>query len=237
MDYLQQTWKHENSFVLNRNTAVCYIYCNYKQQGEQSARNLISSLIRQVAIEYKFEQIQTPILKMKADAEEKDSQPTLSEYSALLGTLIQNLKKVFIVIDALDECKAEERIKLITEIMKLSASVVFTSREIPDILDLFPNIPHIHVRVPQEDVERYLTSEIDTNPSLLRLTRTDPMLRKDIIDQISERSQGMYVEKHLPYLRSTVTTPRFELIAYLLQVPSCSSPHESRNTTSNYKRN
>lgn len=177
----------------SRNTAICYVYCNYKQQSEQSALNLISSIIRQLATDYGTDEIRGVILKAHREAKIKKLPLTFSGSVALLREILLCFTRVFIMIDALDECQVEERNKLVTEMMKLSASVSVMSREIPDILELLRNFSRIPVRASQEDVERYLMSEIESNTSLLRLIQNDPALQQNIIRRISERSQGMYV--------------------------------------------
>lgn len=92
--------------------------------------NLTSSLLRPLAIESKSKQIITALQEYYKQFEEKKSCPSLTEYSSLLLALIANLKRVFIIVDALDECSSYARSAFLAELKKFSASVsiMFTTR-------------------------------------------------------------------------------------------------------------
>src|SRR5436190_10435295 len=91
----------ERSFEKN-NVAIAYIYCSYKEQEDQTDVNLIASLLQQLVQSNPI--IFDEIASLYDDNIKKQKRPTLSEWSKLLQLEIRSLSKVFIIIDALDEC-------------------------------------------------------------------------------------------------------------------------------------
>lgn len=127
-------------------------------------------------------------------AKDTKARPSLTDYSKLLVQMAQkHLDKFFIVVDALDECSEQGRNPFISELEKLRANVFITTRPIPDILDRFQKASQIDVRTNEKDVEKYLASEIQAHTRLVRLTKGDPDLAKDIVNHITQKSSGMYV--------------------------------------------
>jgi hypothetical protein len=125
----------------------------------------------------------------------RQTHPPLSEYSRLLQAELRHFLKVFIVIDALDECSEENRIRehFLAEVQKLSPMVrlLFTSRHMPDIERKFEGAAQLEIRASDEDVKRYLESRIESQLPLANYVRTDPTLRSDILDTIIKRAHGM----------------------------------------------
>ena len=96
VDYLQQNFAAPDY-------GIAFIYCNYKEQNEQSLIDLISSLVRQLAI--RLSMIPEEIDSLYRRYEEKENtRPNLSEYLELLNVVVDQYFVVFIIIDALDEC-------------------------------------------------------------------------------------------------------------------------------------
>lgn len=121
----------------------------------------------------------------------KDCRPSLADYSNLLQQLIPSYKRLFIVIDALDECNSAERKEFIAELGKFSANVMITTRHIPDILESFPEASRLEVRANEKDIKEYLIHEISSDTSFKRLTDRDSSLVADVVQGITQRTEGM----------------------------------------------
>ena len=186
IEHLQKTYGSQD-------TVVCFIYCYYKSQSEQTPANLVSSLLRPLTIETKSKDITTTFMEFYKVFDGKGSCPSLGEYSSLLLALIAKLKRVFIIVDALDECSRDARSVFLAELKKLpsSVSLMFTTRPIPDILDSFVDTPRIEVRASDDDVRTYLTKEIELSPSLARWVKADSGLAGEIVEKVIEKSKGM----------------------------------------------
>ena len=96
----------------------------------------------------------------------KQTRPTLDELSKLLQLEVRRISKVFIIVDALDECPESNRTRksFLAEIRKLQPTVhlLITSRHIPAIEREFETAAKIEIRASDEDVRKRLESRIES---------------------------------------------------------------------------
>lgn len=186
MEYL------ERSFGKN-DVAIAYIYCSYKEQEDQTAVNLIASLLQQLVRGKPA--ISNEIVSLYRDHIKKQTRPTLTECTNLLQSEVLGFSKVFIVVDALDECAESNgtRMNFLTKIRRLLPDVhlLITSRHIPSIERELERAAHVEIRASNEDVARYLGGRIGREHRLVRHVRADPALQKTIINTIVEKAKGM----------------------------------------------
>jgi len=99
------------------------------------------------------------------------------------------------VIDALDECSEENRIRehFLAEIQGLSPMVqlLVTSRHIPDIKHKFEGAARLEISASDRDIKRYLESRIERQLPLASYVSTNPALRSDILTTITLKAHGM----------------------------------------------
>jgi ankyrin repeat domain-containing protein 50 len=131
---------------------------------------------------------------------EQETRPSLTDYSKLLQLIITGFSKVFLIIDALDECNESDRSGLITEIRKLPPSLHLwcTSRHLLDIEQMFNHSPKLEIRASNTDVERYLEDYIEQNRRLKKHVSSDPSLRDVITKTIVKKVNGMFVIPEAP---------------------------------------
>jgi hypothetical protein len=104
--------------------------------------------------------------------------------------------KVFIVIDALDECRTTDgcRTRLLTEIFlaqaKSRANVFATSRFMPEVTEKFEGSISVEIRASEEDVRRYLNGHMSRLPGFVSRS-TD--LQEEIKTEIVLLVKGMWV--------------------------------------------
>ena len=87
---------------VDNNIGIIYLYCNFRRQLEQTALNLLGSLARQLA--YQRPGISEELQKLYQHHINKKSRPSLDEINKFIQTEIGRFTRVFIVLDALDEC-------------------------------------------------------------------------------------------------------------------------------------
>ncbi|KIX98300.1 uncharacterized protein Z520_05601 [Fonsecaea multimorphosa CBS 102226] len=177
-------------------TAVIYLYCNYKEEEIQTAQNLIGSLLKQ-AVQHRPSALPADVLSLYNKFLEKKTGPRLDELSRLLAQEVNTYSQVFVVIDALDECPEgnNTRGELLTEIQKLpsNARILITSRYSPKIDEGFENVPHIEIRATNQDVELYVKGRIEKERSLAAHVLRDRPLTEEVIETVVERSRGMFL--------------------------------------------
>ena len=179
MEYLERSLEKDN-------VAIAYIYCSYKEQEDQSTINLISSLLHQLV--QRKPAISDGIVSLYHQHINKHTRPTLTECTDLLQSEARGFSKVFIAIDALDECPESNgtRMSFLREIWKLQPSMhlLDTSRHIPSIEREFEKAVRVEIRASNEDVGRYLEGRIEKEHRLVRHVRADPTLKNSIINII-----------------------------------------------------
>ena len=107
-------------------------------------------------------------------------------------------RKIFIVLDGLDEAFKEERtefLELARDISQLSRLqlVMFGRLEVMDDIERYldmPDVPTIHVTAESnsQDIRRYIRSTISKS---VYLKKSSKLLLNEIISELSKNAQGM----------------------------------------------
>ncbi|KAK6514668.1 hypothetical protein TWF281_004865 [Arthrobotrys megalospora] len=141
-------------FHQDPNVGVVYIYCNYKRQEEQRVDQFLANILKQLC------QRQSSLPKAIRDFHERrkseQTQPLLTELSTILQLVVALYSRVFITIDALDECQVQTRVKLLEEVFSLQTkcgvNFIATSRFIPEITKEFEAFPLLEIRASDVDI-------------------------------------------------------------------------------------
>jgi Cdc6-like AAA superfamily ATPase len=83
---------------------VVFIYCNYKRQSEQSAKHMISSILRQIVDIHPG--VPKPVQDFYTSHIKKRTTPSSDEIRQIIEAVSRDLHRLTIVVDALDECVA-----------------------------------------------------------------------------------------------------------------------------------
>jgi hypothetical protein len=113
VDYL---W---NEFHNDTDIGIAYLYCNYRQQQKQKAEDLLSNLLRQFTQERISIPAEVKVLYERHRA--NGIRPSFDEIAKVLLSIVRLYSRVFIIIDALDECPTsnEARNRLLLEVFIL----------------------------------------------------------------------------------------------------------------------
>ncbi|KAG4261953.1 hypothetical protein FPRO03_11421 [Fusarium proliferatum] len=154
----------EALFSKDKTVSIAYVYCNFQRQNDQTAKELVASLLKQL-----LQSLPTMPESIKLLYERhrtKGSPPSLEDVSSNLLSTAKLFSRIFIIIDAIDECCATDgtQTKFLEEIFKLQlhskANVFATSRPIPEVKDQFQTSVVLEIRAIDEDVERFLLARL-----------------------------------------------------------------------------
>ena len=181
-------------FSTNTAIGIAYIYCNFRRQEEQKIDDLLSSLLRQLA----ESQPSLPVtVKELYDRHKmKRTRPSLDEVSRSLQTITALHSRVFIIVDALDECQVSNgyRQKFLADLFNLQVNhrvnLFVTSRFIPEITTKFQGNISLEIRASREDICRYVEAHIGY---LLSFNDWNRQLQDEIKVAIVDAVDGMYV--------------------------------------------
>ncbi|KAF3923189.1 hypothetical protein ABW20_dc0109543 [Dactylellina cionopaga] len=144
------------------------------------------------------EEFQTWLNDDTSSPTREGTQPPLGEVSKVLLDIITTYSKVFITIDALDECAASEdcRSRFLKEIFKLQKNsgvrILATSRPILSIMDQFAlqgclNLP---IRATDDDIRKYLDDRL---PRIEGVVQRDSELQEEVKRMIIKSVDGMFL--------------------------------------------
>lgn len=178
----------------NKNIGIAYLYCDFRRQDEQGVDALLASLLKQLA-EGK-PSLPRSVKDLYNRHNTKRTRPSLDETSKSLQSVITTYSRVFILVDALDECRETDnhRARFLTEIFKLQdrcrANIFATSRFIPSITDKFIGSPDLEIRASDEDVQRYVVDCVSKSQS-----KAMKECGEEIKVGIKDTVEGMYVPR------------------------------------------
>lgn len=183
---------HLQTHMQHGNIGVAYIFCNYKAQTEQTITNLASAILKQLFQGRPSGTEHVENLYSRHSA--RKTRPSFEEISIALQAVVSDYSKVYIVVDALDECADDNgcRSQLPSLLRKLQSkghlSLMVTSRDIPDVVQRFSLSPILKVRASDLDIERFVAGQIQRLP---RCVQHDETLQESIQDGICRAVDGM----------------------------------------------
>jgi Cdc6-like AAA superfamily ATPase len=178
------------------NIGIAYIYCNYTSQQEQKLVDSLKSLLKQLV--QKQPSMPESITSLYERHRDDRTSPSLDEISRVLYSVAANYSRVFIIIDALDECQVSDgnRSRLLSEIfslqVKTEVNFFATSRFIPEIMRCFQGSMMLEIRASNEDVLEYVYKRISQSTRLKSIISKYPGLQDTIRTKIVKAVDGMY---------------------------------------------
>jgi hypothetical protein len=114
----------------------------------------------------------------------------------VLSSTVSVLSRVFIIVDALDECPEEHRHTLLRCLSELgpSVSLMLTSRPHINIGHIVSNFELLTIRAMEDDIRAYLDGQILKSSRLSNHIANSQDLREAIEAKIVQRSNGMLVD-------------------------------------------
>ncbi|KAF7885212.1 hypothetical protein EAF00_011030 [Botryotinia globosa] len=183
-----------NRFRNDKDIGIAHFYCNFRRQHDQKIDDLLLSLLKQLS---GYQPLMPGAVKDMFDLHSRrQTRPSTEEVSSTLKSIINSYSKVFIVVDALDECQMADgcRMKFLSEVFHLhetcQLSLFATSRHIPDIEKKFDGSMQLEIRASDKDVERYLDGRILQLPGYVRQSTE---LQNEIKIGIVKAVDGMFL--------------------------------------------
>ncbi|KAI1778611.1 ankyrin [Hypoxylon cercidicola] len=193
------------------NNGLAFLYCDYRQRHDQKARTLLGNLWAQLfrgrgPSATEVEEILGEVVSRP------DSTPTRSHIMNLIRDEITNgnMERVYIVIDALDECSDEnERNLFIDSLHSLQplVNVLVTSRTTHLDNGEFNNVRSVRFTPSTEDMSSYISSRIRESKKLTGYVERRRELEEEIRRVVVDRANGMFLlcRMHLDALSKAIT--------------------------------
>lgn len=110
---------------------VLYMYLDYSDSRQQTLENLFGSLARQLFQDHRSTFPSADVTRFLSRISKDASRPKLKDIISVLRSEIQKLQRVYLIVDALDECDKTTRRGLelqLEELRSSKLSVIITSR-------------------------------------------------------------------------------------------------------------
>jgi len=179
--------------------AVVFVYCNFK--ANYNILQLLEALLKQLA----HHRLTLDSIKALKTDKDQGCRPSLETLMTVLETEIKAYSRVFVVVDALDECFPEEacnnlleRLRSLTKIP--SAKLMVTSRDIPSIESAICADVKLEIIALDSDIKALVEARISEVKMLERLINRQPSIKEKVVMTVVEKAQGMCVAFKLPSL-------------------------------------
>lgn len=196
MHHLQQVFADDN-------VAVLYVYCDYKDQANQTDRNLFANLAKQSILQQADLPAEAKVLCDSCAGGE--SSPSSMQCLDLLVSSMASFRRTFIILDAVDEHlpsgndEYNPDIPLLRELSSIQqkisgrCTIFITSREILSIQEQLQDRIRLDIRAHEEDIKSYVNSRIydDKKFTFAKEIRTDSALANEIVEKMVAKAQGM----------------------------------------------
>ncbi|OCK75533.1 ankyrin, partial [Lepidopterella palustris CBS 459.81] len=191
VDHLWKTFQNDD-------IGIAYIYCDYKRGETQTTTDLLAAILKQLVQERPL--FGEPLVTLYKQHSDRRTRPSLNEILSALLSVISNYSRVYIVIDALDECADTDgtRSKLLAELFglrtKTDTSLMATSRFVPKVVQYFEGFPTLEIRASDDDVKQFVVGQMHRLPNCIR---SNNELQTEIQDRIVRAVDGMFLLAHL----------------------------------------
>ncbi|KAF7116945.1 hypothetical protein CNMCM5793_005575 [Aspergillus hiratsukae] len=156
----------EARFGNDRDVGIAYIFCSFEHRDDQiqNPASLLASLLRQLA--QSLVAMPDSIVGLYDKHRIKGTRPSFDETSKALRLVVESLPRVFVVIDALDECSRFAILQILDELFDLQ------------------------IRATKTDVMTYLNANMH---KLHASVSRNQQLQQKIANEISDAAGGMFL--------------------------------------------
>jgi predicted DNA-binding protein len=184
-------------FLAQQEIGIVFIYCRYDDQENQSVTSFMGSFLQQLVERRRI--LDPEIKEMYEKHAATRSRPNATTFLTLIEAQIEKMDRVYVVIDALDECQEKTRADLLNNINKLSfkTNVFLTSRHNTRVEQyLRPReMNNLEIRAAPEDIKTYIQArfllESDRHSCLDAHLQIQPYLREEILEGVIGKTNGM----------------------------------------------
>lgn len=177
--------------MLSKEVGVAMMYLNYTDH-QQTLENILGSFLAQLAEDHE------PLLPFLRDLYERHrayrTSPTLSDLSKALSDISNLYKRIYVVLDALDECTDDVRWELIEILREIEPRVhlLVTSRDLNSIEEELQDFERQEIKANKADLELFIDHHIQKNKNLRKIVQKSPTISEDIKVAVVTTAEDMY---------------------------------------------
>jgi hypothetical protein len=178
----------------NPDTGVALFYCNGNSWDKNRCSYIVSSILRQLI---------TPLLRQDSPQmkhlqnlyRDSHKDPTVSELASSIRWLSKFFKRIYIVLDGLDECPQPIDVcAVLSELAVMNIKVLVLSQPGGDIAVSMKDKQKLEIekRFVEADIAVYIDWRLQHDHNLGRMK---PQLKREVKEKLLVKSSGMYVKR------------------------------------------
>jgi len=166
------------------------MYLKYND-NQQTFENILGSFVAQLAQDY------APLPSTVRDLWDRHrafgTSPTTDDLSTALYEISRLYERVYIVVDALDECSDEIRWAMMEKLQEIEPQVqlLVTSRFLESIDDELQGFERLEIKANKADLELFVDQHIRKNKNLQRIVQKSPIMSDDIKNAVVATAKDM----------------------------------------------
>ncbi|XXG99332.1 hypothetical protein Hte_005669 [Hypoxylon texense] len=184
---------------VNDKVASAYFFCSYKDDKTHLAKNILSSLASQIAMqnEAAFQILEAYYKTLRPD-KHLPGDPSSDILLGIIDKMSSSLDQVFIVVDGLDECDThtDDVVHSLVDLSvsrnnKIITTALLSRDELPIRLQLESTFMNVDIEAHIEDIQLYVASELENRICSKKLRLRDLSLKDQIMTQLVNGAKGM----------------------------------------------
>ncbi|KAJ7483684.1 ankyrin repeat domain-containing protein [Mycena latifolia] len=206
---------HLEAQACNSDIGLACIYLNHKETESQTITNLLGALAAQLML---GKHIPPPLHSLYEHHLARRTRPNIDEFCKVLDLAVALYPKVYFIIDALDEYPENYRHRFLKYLGTLGpkVNIMMTSRPHINLDAQFPNMRTIEIYAIEEDIHKYLDTQIQNSVRLSKHVQTRPELQDEIQSKILGNVKGMFLLAKL-HIESLATKNTIKAVREALQ--------------------
>ncbi|KAI0102983.1 hypothetical protein GGR51DRAFT_259049 [Nemania sp. FL0031] len=181
--------------------SFAFFYCNRNEENRRNALDILRSYVRQLSTTPRMPgHIYTQLKQLYASSSLKGSGWTLGFCQEYLVELLNLFPRTTFVLDALDECKPEERTILLDFFDSIPSKspkpvrIFISSRPEGDIRQRLIHLSNIEIQATDNeyDISKFVMQSIEKNGRWSETLRKNKALKENIIQTLLDQSNGMF---------------------------------------------
>jgi hypothetical protein len=170
---------------LDKSSGVEYFYFAYNEAELFSTSQILSSMAAQIVRYVKYPEA-GPAMRLLKECDDGTLTATSEKLRDLIILLVQELKTVYICLDALDECGIESKIEVLSLVWVLiqqcgNVKILVSSRtgdaEVNEYLEGCSSIT-VTAKALDEDINLYVRHRIERGPERLKRAKSEQMVQR-----------------------------------------------------------
>ncbi|OBT67656.1 hypothetical protein VE03_03418 [Pseudogymnoascus sp. 23342-1-I1] len=180
--------------IVEPSVAIAYVFCKHGE--DQTASSLMLSLVAQLA--HQRHELSEKLIEVaeRYKARIPPMPPNPIECEQMLEAEVCQFKKVFFVVDALDErLNNGHSYCVLNTLLQTKANVLVTSRDIGSIGEFLADADSIEITAQPDDVRAYLNFRFGQMEAFMlrRILKRNPTLQSYIVEALVAKTDGMFL--------------------------------------------